>query len=148
MPKFALWVAVLTLSVGANAQTVASLRNELIDMADTVLDLYSDTNTLRYSSGPAQSECLSIGNKVIDIGDKIKAYIDRTKPFFESNANEQYFYVRQASGALFSAATSTLTALNKICSANPTDREVGALYLQIADLKLDMFGMHLWKADR
>lgn len=146
MRKITVWICLLSLGTSASAQTAASLRSELLDLAGSALDSYSSISALRFN--PSPSACSAANSGAVALGSKLMAYIDRTKPFFDSSSNSQYFYIRQASLDLFASVTSMLTASNKVCSSNGADREIAGLHLQIADLKLDIFGMHLWKEDR
>lgn len=148
MRKITVWICLLSLGTSASAQTAASLRSELLDLADSALEAYSTVQSLGEVNRPSATACASAGSEVIALGNKIRAYIDRTKPFFDAPANQQNFYIRQASGALFASVTSMLTAVNRFCSPTAPDPEVGRLHFEIADLKLDIFQLHLFKASR
>lgn len=148
MQKLTLGLCLLSLGTSASAQTAASLRSELLDIAESAVKTLPTVQNLGEVNQPSNTTCVATGKEVLALMDKIENYRDRTEIFFNSPTNEQHFYIRQASGALFASATSMLAAVNRFCSPTILNPEMARLYLHIADLKLDIFDLHLFKVGR
>lgn len=141
-----MWIGALAISTGAYAQTQNSIESEIIDLSSKAFTAYISVDELSSKSSFTTSECNTARANLFTVGDETRAFLDRTKPFFEESRSLMSLDLRSSAGKVFSAIVSTLTAANILCSGG--NKDIAKLNLEAASLKFDISNLYRSKAVR